>query len=126
MANPHRGISQRWSTPDRVSRQPEPVAIDREKDGAFVEKHALGIILKAHWLGLAADKGFENIYSCARPGASQALNVRFGAGCAARTRLQETLACDANHCRIQRVRRMYTVPVAMLRGCNPLFQLKSG
>jgi hypothetical protein len=43
------------------------------------QKHGLGTMLKAHWLGLAAGKGFENVYGHARPGASQALNAKFGA-----------------------------------------------
>jgi GNAT superfamily N-acetyltransferase len=43
------------------------------------QKRGFGTILKAHWLGLAASKGFDNVYGYARPGASQALNARFGA-----------------------------------------------
>ncbi len=43
------------------------------------QKHGLGTILKAHWLGLAAGKGFDIVYGHARPGASQALNAKFGA-----------------------------------------------
>lgn len=39
----------------------------------------LGTILKAHWLGLAAGKGFDVVYGHVRPGASQALNAKFGA-----------------------------------------------
>jgi hypothetical protein len=39
----------------------------------------LGTILKAHWLGLVAGKGFDTVYGYARPGASQALNAKFGA-----------------------------------------------
>ncbi len=39
----------------------------------------LGTILKAHWLGLALGRGFDVVYGHARPGASQALNARFGA-----------------------------------------------
>lgn len=38
-----------------------------------------GSILKAHWLGLVAARGFKTIYGHARPGASQALNAKFGA-----------------------------------------------
>src|SRR5690348_855453 len=36
------------------------------------QKHELGTILKAHWLGLAAGKGFDTVYGHARPGGSQA------------------------------------------------------
>ena len=43
------------------------------------QKRGLGTILKAHWLGMAAGKGFENVYGYARPGGSQTLNARFGA-----------------------------------------------
>jgi len=43
------------------------------------QKRGFGRILKAHWLGLAAGKGFEFVYGHARPGGSQALNVHFGA-----------------------------------------------
>jgi GNAT superfamily N-acetyltransferase len=43
------------------------------------QKRGLGTILKAHWLGMAAGKGFENVYGYARPGGSQSLNARFGA-----------------------------------------------
>ena len=43
------------------------------------QKQGLGTILKAHWLGLAAGKGFDIVYGHARPGGSQALNTRFGA-----------------------------------------------
>ena len=43
------------------------------------QKRGLGTILKAHWLGLAAGKAFENVYGHARPGGSQSLNARFGA-----------------------------------------------
>jgi GNAT superfamily N-acetyltransferase len=43
------------------------------------QNQGLGTILKAHWMGLAADKGFEVVYGFARSGASQALNIRFGA-----------------------------------------------
>jgi GNAT superfamily N-acetyltransferase len=39
----------------------------------------LGTVLKAHWLGLVAGKGFDIVYGYARPGASQALNAKFGA-----------------------------------------------
>ena len=43
------------------------------------QKRRLGTILKAHWLGLAAGKGFDTVYGHARPGGSQALNAKFGA-----------------------------------------------
>ncbi len=43
------------------------------------QKQGLGTILKAHWLGLAAGKGFDVVYGHARPGGSQALNAKFGA-----------------------------------------------
>ena len=43
------------------------------------QKHGLGTILKAHWLGLAAGKGFDTVYGYARPGSSQSLNAKFGA-----------------------------------------------
>jgi len=39
----------------------------------------LGKILKAHWLGIAVGNGFRVVYGHARPGASQALNAKFGA-----------------------------------------------
>jgi hypothetical protein len=45
---------------------------------AFQSRH-LGKILKAHWLGLVAGKGFDTVYGHARNGASQALNASFGA-----------------------------------------------
>lgn len=38
-----------------------------------------GMLLKAHWLGLAASSGFKTVYGHARPGGSQKLNARFGA-----------------------------------------------
>ncbi len=44
-----------------------------------LQKRGLGTILKAHWLGMAAGKGFESVYGYARPGGSQSLNARFGA-----------------------------------------------
>jgi GNAT superfamily N-acetyltransferase len=43
------------------------------------QKRGLASILKAHWLGLAAGKGFDVVYGHARPGGSQALNAKFGA-----------------------------------------------
>ncbi len=43
------------------------------------QNQGLRTILKAHWLGLAAGKGFEVVYGFARPGGSQALNAKFGA-----------------------------------------------
>jgi GNAT superfamily N-acetyltransferase len=43
------------------------------------QKQGYGSILKAHWLGLAAGKGFDVVYGHARPGGSQALNAKFGA-----------------------------------------------
>lgn len=43
------------------------------------QKQGLGAILKAHWLGLAAGKGFDVVYGHARPGGSQAVNAKFGA-----------------------------------------------
>ena len=43
------------------------------------QNQGLGTVLKAHWLGLAAGKGFDNVYGYARPGASQSLNAKFGA-----------------------------------------------
>lgn len=43
------------------------------------QKQGYGGILKAHWLGLAAGKGFDVVYGHARPGGSQALNAKFGA-----------------------------------------------
>ncbi len=42
------------------------------------QKQGLGTILKAHWLGLAAGKGFDIVYGHSRPGGSQALNAKFG------------------------------------------------
>lgn len=42
------------------------------------QKRGLGAILKSHWLGLVAAKGFKIVYGHARPGGSQALNARFG------------------------------------------------
>lgn len=42
-------------------------------------QRGLGTILKAHWLGLVAGKGFSTVYGHARSGASQALNAKFGA-----------------------------------------------
>lgn len=44
-----------------------------------VERQGYGSILKAHWLGLVAARGFKTVYGHARPGASQALNAKFGA-----------------------------------------------
>ena len=43
------------------------------------QNRGLGKTLKAHWLGVAKDQGFDTVYGYARPGASQALNARFGA-----------------------------------------------
>ena len=43
------------------------------------QHRGFGMILKAHWLGLAAASGFQTVYGHARPGRSQALNARFGA-----------------------------------------------
>jgi hypothetical protein len=43
------------------------------------QKQGFGTILKAHWLGLAAGKGFKIVYGHARRGGSQALNAKFGA-----------------------------------------------
>lgn len=43
------------------------------------QKQGLGATLKAYWLGLAAGNGFEVVYGHARPGASQAVNAKFGA-----------------------------------------------
>lgn len=43
------------------------------------QRRGLGTILKAHWLGLAAGKGFDAVYGHARPGGSYALNSKFGA-----------------------------------------------
>jgi GNAT superfamily N-acetyltransferase len=43
------------------------------------QNRGLGTILKAHWLGLVAGKGFDKVYGYARPGRSQSLNAKFGA-----------------------------------------------
>lgn len=43
------------------------------------QNHGYGSILKAHWLGLVAAHGFKTVFGHARPGASQALNAKFGA-----------------------------------------------
>ena len=43
------------------------------------QRRGLGRILKSHWLGLVAGKGFDTVYGHARPGSSQALNAKFGA-----------------------------------------------
>jgi len=43
------------------------------------QRQGLGAVLKSHWLGLAAGRGFRVVYGHARPGASQGLNARFGA-----------------------------------------------
>lgn len=43
------------------------------------QRQGYGSTLKAHWLGLVAARGFKTIYGHARPGASQALNAKFGA-----------------------------------------------
>lgn len=39
----------------------------------------LGSTIKAHWLGVVVGRGFRRVIGHARPGASQALNVKFGA-----------------------------------------------
>lgn len=38
-----------------------------------------GTLIKAHWLGLVKGSGYWRVEGHARPGASQALNVKFGA-----------------------------------------------
>jgi len=43
------------------------------------QRRGFGDVLKAHWLGLVVSKGFTTVYGHARPGASQALNAKFGA-----------------------------------------------
>jgi GNAT superfamily N-acetyltransferase len=43
------------------------------------QHQGLGTILKAHWLGVAAARGFKTVYGYARPGASQKLNASLGA-----------------------------------------------
>lgn len=43
------------------------------------QNQGLGTILKAHWLGVVAGKGFRTVYGYARPGGSQRLNGKFGA-----------------------------------------------
>lgn len=43
------------------------------------QHQGLGTILKAHWLGMVAAKGYKSVYGYARPGASQRLNASFGA-----------------------------------------------
>src|SRR5260370_40984626 len=43
------------------------------------QRRGLGTILKAHWLGLAAGRGFESAYGSAPPGARQTLNARLRA-----------------------------------------------
>jgi GNAT superfamily N-acetyltransferase len=43
------------------------------------QEQGLGTILKAHWLGLAAARGFDVVYGYARAGGSQSLNAKFGA-----------------------------------------------
>ncbi|HMD39293.1 MAG TPA: hypothetical protein VKH15_08430 [Candidatus Acidoferrum sp.] len=43
------------------------------------QRRGFGDILKSHWLGLVVSKGFKTVYGHARPGASQALNAKFGA-----------------------------------------------
>jgi len=43
------------------------------------QERELGTILKAHWLGLAAGKGFDVVYGHARQGPSQRVNAKFGA-----------------------------------------------
>ncbi|MGA3213735.1 MAG: hypothetical protein ABSD20_20710 [Terriglobales bacterium] len=43
------------------------------------QRQGLGTILKAHWLGLVLARGFRVVYGHARPGGSQALNLKFGA-----------------------------------------------
>jgi hypothetical protein len=44
-----------------------------------LQRKGLGALLKAHWIGCAAAKGFTTVYGHARPGVSQALNAKFGA-----------------------------------------------
>jgi GNAT superfamily N-acetyltransferase len=43
------------------------------------QHQGLGTILKKHWLGMAATKGYKTVYGYARPGASQRLNTSLGA-----------------------------------------------
>ena len=43
------------------------------------QRQGYGSVLKAHWLGLVAARGFKTVYGHARPGASQTLNAKFGA-----------------------------------------------
>ena len=43
------------------------------------QKTGFGTILKSHWLGVVAGKGYSTIYGHARSGGSHALNARFGA-----------------------------------------------
>ena len=42
------------------------------------QRKGFGRVLKAHWLGVAAGKGFQIVYGHARQGGSQALNAEFG------------------------------------------------
>jgi hypothetical protein len=75
------------SSCERIKGLPE--LTDREKKAGIYcysntvlpsfQRRGLGTILKAHWLGLAVGKGFDIVYGHARPGASQALNCKFGA-----------------------------------------------
>jgi GNAT superfamily N-acetyltransferase len=43
------------------------------------QHQGLGTILKEHWLGMVAAKGYNTVYGYARPGASQRLNASLGA-----------------------------------------------
>jgi GNAT superfamily N-acetyltransferase len=66
------------------------------------QRRGLGAILKAHWLGLAAAKGFVQVYGFARPGPSQSLNAKFGA---------VFLGCFPNWCGTGEEYRMYRLPL---------------
>jgi hypothetical protein len=77
------------SSSDELLRAEFPDLADCEKQNAIdcysntilpaFQHQGLGTILKAHWLGLAAAKGYKIVYGFARPGASQSLNAKFGA-----------------------------------------------
>jgi GNAT superfamily N-acetyltransferase len=43
------------------------------------QDRGLGTVLKKHWLGMVAAKGYNTVYGYARPGASQRLNASLGA-----------------------------------------------
>ncbi len=78
---PVAGCDERIAGMDAIPEEEKRLAMYCYSNTLLPPYHGLGYsdVMKAHWLGLVAGRGYQYVFGHARPGPSQALNARFGA-----------------------------------------------